>query len=143
MTTRSQVVEQTRTWVGTPYKHQAHLKGVGVDCIGLMAGVAVELGLVDAVTVFERERWDYNLSPDPSRMEEALRRFCEPTDYPTVGDWLHIAARGRRGTHVVLLASAKAVIHACCDHGRVVEQPLAGGAMRSLIRGYSFPGLDD
>jgi cell wall-associated NlpC family hydrolase len=46
MTTRQQVVEAARGWIGTPFHHQARLKGVGVDCAGLVIGVARELGLV-------------------------------------------------------------------------------------------------
>jgi NlpC/P60 family putative phage cell wall peptidase len=28
-----------RSWIGTPYRHQAALKGVGCDCLGLLIGV--------------------------------------------------------------------------------------------------------
>lgn len=41
-----QVTDIARTWIGTPFHHQARLKGVGVDCIGLIIGVARELGVV-------------------------------------------------------------------------------------------------
>jgi NlpC/P60 family putative phage cell wall peptidase len=33
------VVEEARNWIGTPYRHQASLKGVGCDCLGLLRGV--------------------------------------------------------------------------------------------------------
>lgn len=33
------VVAAARTWIGTPYHHQASLKGVGADCLGLIRGV--------------------------------------------------------------------------------------------------------
>lgn len=33
-----------RSWVGTPYHHQARLKGVGVDCIGTLICPANEVG---------------------------------------------------------------------------------------------------
>jgi NlpC/P60 family putative phage cell wall peptidase len=26
-------------WIGTPYRHQASLKGVGCDCLGLIRGI--------------------------------------------------------------------------------------------------------
>ena len=44
MTTRSDIVAAARTWIGTPYRHQASLKGVGCDCLGLLVGVWRELG---------------------------------------------------------------------------------------------------
>ena len=33
------VVAEARAWIGTPYRHQASLKGVGCDCLGLVRGV--------------------------------------------------------------------------------------------------------
>lgn len=37
------IVDAARNWIGTPYKHQASLHGVGCDCIGLVRGVWREL----------------------------------------------------------------------------------------------------
>ena len=39
------IIAAARGWIGTPYRHQASLKGIGCDCIGLVHGVARELGL--------------------------------------------------------------------------------------------------
>ncbi len=33
------VVVAARGWIGTPYRHQASVKGVGCDCLGLVRGV--------------------------------------------------------------------------------------------------------
>ena len=35
----SPIVAFARGWIGTPYCHQASLKGVGCDCLGLVRGV--------------------------------------------------------------------------------------------------------
>jgi NlpC/P60 family putative phage cell wall peptidase len=40
---RPDVVAAARGWVGTPYHHQASLKGVGCDCLGLLRGVWREI----------------------------------------------------------------------------------------------------
>jgi NlpC/P60 family putative phage cell wall peptidase len=37
--TADSVVAEARSWIGTPYQHQASLKGVGCDCLGLVRGV--------------------------------------------------------------------------------------------------------
>jgi NlpC/P60 family putative phage cell wall peptidase len=37
------VVLAARSWIGTPYVHQASVKGVGCDCLGLLRGVWREL----------------------------------------------------------------------------------------------------
>jgi NlpC/P60 family putative phage cell wall peptidase len=37
------VIALARGWIGTPYIHQASLKGAGCDCLGLLRGVWREL----------------------------------------------------------------------------------------------------
>ena len=39
----TEVVAIARSWIGTPYVHQASLKGAGCDCLGLLRGVVREL----------------------------------------------------------------------------------------------------
>jgi len=36
---RDDIVASARQWLGTPYRHQASLRGVGCDCLGLVRGV--------------------------------------------------------------------------------------------------------
>ena len=33
------ILTEARSWIGTPYRHQASLKGIGCDCLGLLRGV--------------------------------------------------------------------------------------------------------
>lgn len=39
MVTRERIVSEATSWIGTPYRHQASLKGVGCDCLGLIRGI--------------------------------------------------------------------------------------------------------
>ena len=45
MITKEDVVREAKTWLGTPFHHQGRLKGVGVDCAGVIVCVAKELKL--------------------------------------------------------------------------------------------------
>ena len=36
---RAAIVAAARSWIGTPYRHQASLQGRGCDCLGLVRGV--------------------------------------------------------------------------------------------------------
>jgi NlpC/P60 family putative phage cell wall peptidase len=36
---RAAIVAEARSWIGTPYHHQASVKHVGCDCLGLVRGV--------------------------------------------------------------------------------------------------------
>lgn len=38
-TTRTSILSEARTWIDTPYAHQASHKGAGCDCLGLVRGV--------------------------------------------------------------------------------------------------------
>ena len=40
---RAEIVELARAWIGTPYHHQASLRGVGADCVGLLRGLWREI----------------------------------------------------------------------------------------------------
>jgi NlpC/P60 family putative phage cell wall peptidase len=39
----ARIVAAARGWLGTPYQHQASVKGVGCDCLGLLRGVWREI----------------------------------------------------------------------------------------------------
>lgn len=36
---RAAILAEARAWMGTPYRHQASVKHVGADCLGLVRGV--------------------------------------------------------------------------------------------------------
>lgn len=40
---RERVIASARGWLGTPYHHQAAVKGAGCDCLGLIRGVYAEV----------------------------------------------------------------------------------------------------
>jgi NlpC/P60 family putative phage cell wall peptidase len=43
MSVNADVLAIARTWIGTPYRHQGAVKGVGCDCLGLIRGIWREL----------------------------------------------------------------------------------------------------
>lgn len=48
MTIRERIIAEAHTWLRTPYHHQAHIKGVGVDCVWLLIEVFKSVGIVAA-----------------------------------------------------------------------------------------------
>ena len=40
---RDAIVAAARGWIGTPYVHQASVKGLGCDCLGLLRGLWREM----------------------------------------------------------------------------------------------------
>jgi NlpC/P60 family putative phage cell wall peptidase len=39
MISRTAILAEARDWIGTPYQHQASVKGAGCDCLGLIRGI--------------------------------------------------------------------------------------------------------
>ncbi len=68
----NRLIEETRTWLGTPFHHQGRVKQVGCDCIGLIVGVAAVLGRPEA----RYDRQDYGRLPDGNRLYHLLKEHC-------------------------------------------------------------------
>ena len=61
------VVEAARGWIGTPYVHQACIRGVGCDCLGLIRGL-----------------WRDLIGPEP----EAVPAYAPDWSEPQGREWL-------------------------------------------------------
>lgn len=143
MTTQRRVLEIATAWIGTPYRHQAALKGVGCDCLGLMRGVWRELYGEEPET------------PDPyapdwaergagERLAEAaLRHFGPPLPIDTgkPGDVLLFRWRaGVAAKHLGILAEGRRFIHAYEQAG-VISSPLVPSFARRIAFVHRFPDL--
>ena len=123
--TAAQIVDEARTWDGTPFLHQAALKGVGCDCVGLIRGIAVELGLA-----FDRAAWkafaNYPRLPNPKRMADGLAAFMvsiEPADL-SHGDVVFLEWREELPMHLGVYATDRGratLVHALAEAGKVCE----------------------
>lgn len=99
--TRNEVVAAARGMIGTPWRHQARMPGVGLDCGGLIIAVAEAVGR--PVAPIDR----YPRSPDGGMLRAAMdERFdaiaapdAEPGDI--VLFWLSEATRHPQHTGVL------------------------------------------
>jgi NlpC/P60 family putative phage cell wall peptidase len=76
---RADIVALARGWLGTPYHHQASLKGVGCDCLGLIRGVYAEACGQPAETPPPYSR-DWAEASLRETMIEAAGRYFTPID---------------------------------------------------------------
>jgi NlpC/P60 family putative phage cell wall peptidase len=130
--TREQILTEARSWVGTPWHHQGRLKHVGVDCVGLIVGVASALGLR-----FE-DATDYQRFPDGVTLAKELARQLISVTEPLPGDVMLF--RVSRLPQHVAFCSPLGVIHAHQGAKTVVETALSQAWRSRLIGVYSFPG---
>lgn len=127
MPTRDEIVAAARRWVGTPYHHQASLRGAGCDCLGLVRGVWRDLygSEPEAVPPYTPD-WGETGTAEP--MLEAARRHLVPLDLAAAGAGDVVMFRMRPGAivkHCAILSGDGRMIHAV-SRDRVREAAFHG-----------------
>jgi len=138
------VVAAARSWIGTPFHHRARLKGVGVDCSGLIVGVCRELGLVAAD--FDTE--PYTTTPDARMLREGCARELTPIDRGAMqpGDVVLLAIT-KDEQHLGILGDYRygglSIIHAANNVAppRVIETRLMFSRSLRFCAAYSLPRI--
>jgi len=146
---RADIVAEARTWQGTPWRHQARVKRLAVDCVGLIGGVAAALGIAQAREwMADRAMHCYGTTPDPDAFFPACERFmCRvPLADATLGDVLAMAF-SIRPQHLAFVSRVNPLygnptylIHAYSSVGKVVENGVAVAKAR-VLRAYRLPGV--
>ncbi|HET7848737.1 MAG TPA: NlpC/P60 family protein [Pseudolabrys sp.] len=140
--TRQAIVAEARAWIGTPYRHQASLKGVGCDCLGLVRGV-----------------WRVVIGPEPERAPPYARDWAEASGEETLADaaarhMIPVALdkicegdvllfRWRRhlpAKHAAIVTASDLMVHAH-DGAAVAEVAIAPWWRRRLAYAFRFPGV--
>lgn len=143
MSTRATIVTLARQWLGTPYHHQASLKGVGCDCVGLVRGVWRELygHEPEPLPAYTRD-WAEALGRE-TLLEAARRHLVEfPAWEARPGDVLIFRwRRNAPAKHCAILASVRLPLPACGERERVrgshTLRPLSGATMIHALEGAS------
>jgi NlpC/P60 family putative phage cell wall peptidase len=133
------VVTLARRWIGTPYRHQASIEGVGCDCLGLVRGV-----------------WREGVGPEPITMPAYSARWRDPVGGPDLLDaatrfFVPAGASDAPGTlvlfrmlpghppkHCAILTAADRFVHALEGAG-VVEVSLNDWWRRRIAARFHFP----
>lgn len=137
------VVTTARGWIGTPYLHQASVRGAGCDCLGLLRGIWREvIGTEpEAIPAYTR---DWSEPQGDERLWRAAMRHlvAKPLDQPAPGDVLLFRMRPRAvAKHLGLqahLGEAPSFIHSYSGHG-VTESPLSAPWQKRVVARFAFP----
>lgn len=134
---------EARTWIGTPYLHQASAKGAGADCLGLLRGVWREVvGREPEAVPAYTEDWAQPVGREV--LLQAAGRWLKavPLVQANCGDVLLFRMReGGMAKHLGIQSETGALprfIHAYSGHG-VVESPLSGPWQRRIVARFAFP----
>jgi NlpC/P60 family putative phage cell wall peptidase len=138
--TRPHIIALARTWLGTPYHHQASLKGVGTDCIGLVRGIWSELYGAEPQALPSYTRDWAEAQGRETLLEAARRHLVEvPQAEAQPGDILIF--RWRRtapAKHCAILSTPTAMIHAL-EGAPVSEVSLSPWWRRHIAGAFRFP----
>jgi cell wall-associated NlpC family hydrolase len=151
MTTRAAIAAEARTWIGTPVVHQQHIKGVGCDCVGLVRGMIVELGIMPA----DYSKWPgaaefagYGRVPDGHSIRRACEMYLTPVERGAlqVGDVVLNGWRLEPPQHLAVIVDQRygdwVMVHASTKHGQIIEERVTyERRMWRYVHGYSMPGV--
>lgn len=141
---REAIVHEARRWLGTAYQHQASVRGVGADCLGLLRGV-----------------WRNLVGPEPEKpppytpdwaeargtddLTMAARKWLReiPIGEAREGDVLLFRmGLGAPAKHVAIVSGSDRIIHAYWVRA-VCETRLVPWWQRRIAAAFSFPGVED
>lgn len=140
--TRPRIVAAARSWIGTPYHHQASRKGIGTDCLGLVRGIWRELFAEEPEVPPPYSRDWAEASGVETMLEGARRHFdeIEPGGL-TAGDLVVFRLRpGFVAKHAGILAAPDKLIHAL-EGAPVSEVHFCKWWRRRIAGAFRFPGV--
>ena len=145
MIKRQDIIDCARTYLGTPFHHQGRLKGTGVDCIGLITGVASEFDMpYTDLSGYPRHPQGFTLlSEFGKNMTRIELDQMQPGDVAvfTMG---HKDGKPRHAGIVSYHHPSKtmAMIHTWSSTRRVVEHVIDDKWLRRLYAAFLYPGVE-
>ncbi len=144
MITRRAVVAEARSWIGTPYRHQASLKGIGCDCLGLARGVwrAFYSEEPEPIPAYSR---DWAEARGEETLSIAADRHMTPVPPADMrpGDLLLFALNAHApAKHCAILVAPDRMVHGIEAHP-VAEVSLGSWWRRHVRFVFAFPGIED
>ncbi len=136
------IIAEARSWLGTPYRHQAGVKHIGCDCLGLVRGVyEAVVGRASEEPPAYSALWAEE-RPDDILLQAAARHL-EPHD----GEQFQLAdvlafrwALAFPAKHLAIVTAPDRMIHAY-DGAAVVETAIGPWWRRRIAGVFSFPGV--
>jgi NlpC/P60 family putative phage cell wall peptidase len=140
--TSALIVAEARSWISTPYRHQASLKGVGCDCLGLLRGVWRELFGTEPELVPPYAP-DWAEASGAETLAEAARRHLVEIAITDIAPGDIALFRWRASLpakHAAIVTAPDRFVHAH-DGAAVAETALAAWWRRRLTYAFRFPGV--
>lgn len=135
-----QVVSEALSWIGTPFHHQASVKGVGADCLGLVRGVWRQLNGHEPFSIpAYTQTWDEVEKSEVLWSGLAKTLVSDPEIKTCAGHVLLFRMRlNSVARHVGISSkSGRCFVHSYHGQG-VVESALTQSWQRRIVASFSF-----
>lgn len=127
---RAAVVREALSWLGTPYHHQARVKGAGTDCGQFLAGVFEAVGAVPPVAI-EDYPHDWHLHRSEERYLANVERFAHRVDRePRPGD-IVLYRFDQAISHGAIVVDWPVIVHAYLRQGVVLDEAERNHVLRA------------
>ena len=118
---RQKIIEEAEEWLGTPFRHEARVKNVGVDCGNLLIATYEAAGLIPHLKVPHYPR-DFMLHSDREWFLEIVLQYAfEIREEDLLPGDVAIFRNGRLYAHGAIVVDWPTVIHADVDEKIVVR----------------------
>lgn len=141
---RQDIVRAARAWVGTPYQHQASLRGIGCDCLGLLRGLWREFH-GDEPERIRPYAPSWAEIDGRERLLDAAARHLVPATGDVIQAGMILIFRWKDGApakHCGIATGPARFIHAH-DGASVAEVALVPSWRRRIVARFDFPALED
>jgi NlpC/P60 family putative phage cell wall peptidase len=138
---RAAILKEARSWLGTPYRHQASAKGFGCDCLGLVRGVWRRLYGPEPEPIPPYTPDWAEASGKETLLEAAMRHMaCVELMGAAPGDViLFRMAPGAPMKHAAILEEEGRLIHAYWGRAVVLSRFAPWWRVRAAAA-FAFPG---
>ncbi len=136
------ILSEARSWLGTPYRHQASRKMIGTDCLGLVRGIWREVyGAEPELPPPYTPNWAEALGED-TLLEAARRHMLEKSaGAARPGDLLLFRmGLGCPAKHAAIVSGESVILHAYWGRS-VCETRLVPWWRRRIAAAFAFPDL--
>ena len=140
MNQRQAIIDEAMTWLKTPWRHAAAIKGAGVDCGRLLIEVYANVGLIERYTP-DYYPQDFALHSSDERFLANIERYAVQVEHPKQGD-IAVWKFGRCFSHAAIVLTYPRIIHAKIGQGVLLDLGNQGDLAGRDVRFYSVFGSE-
>ena len=136
---REELIAEARTWLGTPYHPEGRIKGVGVDCGGLV--YELYNPHFGPFAPYPRYSSDWGLHGNEEKYLDFIKPHVVPVERPIMGS-ISLFHLGRAYAHAAIYMGNEKYIHAWGRPGQGHVTITPARVMRTFAKGHPIKHFD-